>query len=695
MSVPLKERHPNLGLAPPGPENVAVKENETKQLKLYKYSRGDDKVPVEFVRGAMLGKGAFAVCYEVTQTSTGQIYASKITAKAKLKNDNARRKLLLEVKLHKELRHEHIVAVHALYEDEENYYMLMEKCNGKTLRDIVRRKKRLEEPEAKVYMLQLLGAVEYLQQQNIVHRDMKLDNIFMHDNQVKLGDFGLAAKLQEGEKKQTMCGTPNYIAPEVLDRSGHGVEVDNWAVGVILYALLVGTPPFETKAVETTYEKIRRNDYNFPFETPISAEARDLISKILVPEPAKRLSISAIRGHRFFSVVPRFGGLSVLPLAMSSQKANVPGVQDVKQEQRESDLFGDEGAAAHHRAAKANVESELLEANSRKRKRGSDTEDMQLPEKRQATTANVAAVQQTTNNEARFNSQIIQSPSKRVREQYKQVSSRMANEPRMIKELHERLESFISQLKGDKASPSRRRSSRGSITPALRKHVWIVKWVDYSQKYGLGYQFCDGTIGVSFNDASKMVLNPDGTNVEFYRMSSNDQSSSATSTTQVPRDQKLYKDSISISGTLQEAVESCTDAFTKKRLALLNYFREYLNKSSKSPGLDAKPLMLDCGKDDDPSEQTSILHWIRTQDGIVFLMSDFSAQCNFYDHCKLVVDRNLESVTFVNTEGQRVAMNVAQALANPPQELLERIAYLSNCIKSFWMEKQQQDAQAV
>jgi hypothetical protein len=76
-------------------------------------------------------------------------------------------------------------------------------------------------------------------------------------------------------------------------------------------------------------------------------------------------------------------------------------------------------------------------------------------------------------------------------------------------------------------------------------------------------------------------------------------------------------------------------------------------------------------------------------------MSDFSAQCNFYDHCKLVVDRNLESVTFVNAEGQRVAMNVAQALTNPPPELLERIKYLSNCIKSFWMEKQQQDAQAV
>jgi serine/threonine protein kinase len=202
---------------------------------------------------------------------------------------------------------------------------------------------------------------------------------------------------------RTMCGTPNYIAPEVLDRSGHGVEVDNWAVGVILYALLVGTPPFETKAVETTYDKIRRNEFAFPFDNPISTDAQDLITKILVPNPTNRLSIAAIRGHRFFSVSlrPALHQVLSVPLAASSQKANLPSIHDIKSGQREADLFGDD-AAPYQRGAKPTLDQDSeAEANYRKRKRGSDTEDMQAPEKRQATAANVAAVQQANSTSCR------------------------------------------------------------------------------------------------------------------------------------------------------------------------------------------------------------------------------------------------------------------------------------------------------
>lgn len=205
------------------------------------------------------------------------------------------------------------------------------------------------------------------------------------------------------------------------------------------------------------------------------------------------------------------------------------------------------------------------------------------------------------------------------------------------------------------------------------------------------YQFCDGSIGVSFNDASKMVLSPEGNLVEFYRMTPSEQSISAGSSVllQQPRESKFAKTEIPIEKCLQDAVDSCADSFTKKRLALLNYFREFLNKSSKSPGLDAKPLMLDAGPEDDVSEQTSILHWIRTQDGIVFLMSDFSAQLNFYDHHKLVVDRNLESITYVDAEGTRTVMTIAQALTNPIPDLADRLKYLANCIRSFWIESHQ------
>jgi polo-like kinase 1 len=114
--------------------------------------------------------------------------------------------------------------------------------------------------------------------------------------EVKIGDFGLATKLEfDGERKRTICGTPNYIAPEVLEgKQGHSYEVDIWSIGVIIYTLIIGKPPFETSDVKTTYKRIRMNAYNFPDNVAISDSARDLITKILNNDPAKRPTIDEI-----------------------------------------------------------------------------------------------------------------------------------------------------------------------------------------------------------------------------------------------------------------------------------------------------------------------------------------------------------------------------------------------------------------
>ena len=111
--------------------------------------------------------------------------------------------------------------------------------------------------------------------------------------EVKLGDFGLATLIEfEGERKRTVCGTPNYIAPEILEsKNGHSFEVDIWSFGVIAYTLLIGKPPFETSDVKTTYRRIKMNAYQFPESSVISNAARQLINKILVTEPSKRLTL--------------------------------------------------------------------------------------------------------------------------------------------------------------------------------------------------------------------------------------------------------------------------------------------------------------------------------------------------------------------------------------------------------------------
>jgi polo-like kinase 1 len=127
----------------------------------------------------------------------------------------------------------------------------------------------------------MVSALKYLHAHKVIHRDLKLGNLFVNDKmEIKIGDFGLATKLEfEGDRKRTICGTPNYIAPEILEgKNGHSYEVDIWSLGVIIYTLLIGKPPFETSDVKTTYKKIRMNAYSFPESVKCSKEIKDLIS---------------------------------------------------------------------------------------------------------------------------------------------------------------------------------------------------------------------------------------------------------------------------------------------------------------------------------------------------------------------------------------------------------------------------------
>jgi len=145
--------------------------------------------------------------------------------------------------------------------------------------------------------VQIIAALKYLHSHRIIHRDLKLGNLFLSGKmELKIGDFGLATKLEfDGERKRTICGTPNYIAPEILEaKQGHSYEVDVWSLGVIIYTLIIGKPPFETSDVKTTYRRIRMNAYTFPDHIQISDAAKDMITKILNNDPAKRPSLEEL-----------------------------------------------------------------------------------------------------------------------------------------------------------------------------------------------------------------------------------------------------------------------------------------------------------------------------------------------------------------------------------------------------------------
>jgi serine/threonine protein kinase len=266
--------------------------------------KNTDKVR-KYERGKFLGKGGFAKCYEMKCLDTGRIFAAKMFEKRALNNARSKKKLINEIKLHKKLHHQNIVNFEHFFEDKENVYILLELCSNQTLNEILKRRKRLTEIEVQCYLIQIIKALKYIHSHKIIHRDLKLGNLFVTSKlELKLGDFGLAAKLEyDGQRRRTVCGTPNYIAPEILEKkNGHSFEVDIWSLGIVTYTLLFGRPPFETSDVKLTYKKIKMNSYNFPETIKVHQSAKKLISQILNLDPSKRLTLDGILEHEFFRI---------------------------------------------------------------------------------------------------------------------------------------------------------------------------------------------------------------------------------------------------------------------------------------------------------------------------------------------------------------------------------------------------------
>jgi polo-like kinase 1 len=247
-----------------------------------------------YLRGQMIGKGGFAKVYLCTALDTNKQYAVKIVPKTNLVKARARQKLQAEIKIHRTLKHDNICEYKHFFEDRTNCYILLELCHNQSMNELLKRRKRLTEPEAALFMKQIISAVRYMHSNNVIHRDLKLGNLFIDkDVVIKVGDLGLATRLDDkDEKRKTICGTPNYIAPEVIqgDKSkrGHSFEVDIWSMGVILYTVLIGKPPYEAKDVKATYQRILNNEYSFPGHVPISADARSLIKRMLQSQPSDR-----------------------------------------------------------------------------------------------------------------------------------------------------------------------------------------------------------------------------------------------------------------------------------------------------------------------------------------------------------------------------------------------------------------------
>ncbi|KAE8630388.1 hypothetical protein XENTR_v10000805 [Xenopus tropicalis] len=250
----------------------------------------------------LLGKGSFACVYRAQSINTGIDVAIKMIDKKAMQKVGMVQRVRNEVEIHCQLKHPSILELYNYFEDSNYVYLILEMChNGEMNRFLKNRKKPFSEDEARHFMHQIVTGMLYLHSHGILHRDLTLSNLLLSsDMNIKIADFGLATQLKmPNEKHFTMCGTPNYIAPEIATRSAHGLESDVWSLGCMLYTFLVGRPPFDTDTVKNTLNKIVLADYEMP--DFVSREAKDLIFQLLRKNPADRLSLSSVLDHAFMT----------------------------------------------------------------------------------------------------------------------------------------------------------------------------------------------------------------------------------------------------------------------------------------------------------------------------------------------------------------------------------------------------------
>uniref|UniRef100_A0A8C2PW08 polo kinase n=1 Tax=Cyprinus carpio TaxID=7962 RepID=A0A8C2PW08_CYPCA len=515
----------------------------------------------------------------MTDLANNKMYAVKVIPQSRVSKPHQREKITNEIELHKSLQHKHVVKFSHHFEDQDNIYIFLELCSRKSLAHIWKARHTLTDPEVRYYLKQIISALKYLHNKGILHRDLKLGNFFVNENMdLRLGDFGLAAKLETVEqRKKTICGTPNYLAPEVLNRQGHGTESDVWSLGCVMYTLLCGNPPFETLDLKETYKCIKEVRYSLP--QSLTPSAQKLISAVLQKDPSDRLTLDQILAHEYFT--KSFTPEKLPPSScVMVPELNPPSPAKKFFTKLAKSLFGKKSKAVEKTPCEEKDDISKLVSGMVKHSIG-----RQMSYKTMG--GNEVIIHRTF---LCIGVYLIASPD--------DIPTPAAVAESAMKALN----SCLSSMPTASRNP-----------PCLSKTkplIWVTKWVDYSNKYGFGYQLSNQNVGVLFNEGTHLSLCDQRRTVHYCLTNNKHFSFPVDALPEKLQNQKHIVD------------------------LMANYMEQNLMEGGD----------VNCEDQPPPSSSPLLLQWIKTDHALVMLFDNRTIQVNFYtDHTKIILCKTSDS----------------------------------------------------
>ncbi|KAL0485028.1 aurora cAMP dependent protein kinase [Acrasis kona] len=251
----------------------------------------------DFEIGKPLGCGKFGKVYMARERRTKFIVALKVLDKKQLIKEKMLNQLLREVEIQTNLRHKHILRMYGHFFDDRKVYLILEYAGRGEMYKLLIEKKRFTEKTTAFFMASMANALLYCHSKNVIHRDIKPENLLLgYTHDIKISDFGWS--VHASSRRTTLCGTLDYLPPEMVQKTHYDNTVDLWCLGVLMYEFLVGQPPFMADDKQATFRRITNIDIHFPDH--VSENAKDLIKRLLTKRPQDRIPLSELSKHPFF-----------------------------------------------------------------------------------------------------------------------------------------------------------------------------------------------------------------------------------------------------------------------------------------------------------------------------------------------------------------------------------------------------------